>query len=102
MSNKSLREAAQQALDSLNAWHPYKALELLSEALAQPDNKGQPVAGFARDIEREATAPLIKQIKKDEALMRDVLEALTAEPEMREGACSIAIEALRERLEAKK
>lgn len=56
----------------------------------------------ARSIEREATAPLIKQIKEDEALMRDVLEAMTAEPEMREGACSVATEALRERLEAKK
>lgn len=44
MSNQSLREAAQQALDSLNAGHPYKALELLRVAIAQPDDKAQPVA----------------------------------------------------------
>lgn len=51
----------------------------------------------ARAIEREATAPLIEQIKEDEALMRDVFNAYE------NGVGMIAaINAIRQRLESKK
>lgn len=63
---------------------------------------------FANAIEREATAPLIEQIKEDEALMRQALTHF----EFIEGCNGVAILdpiglsemllALRQRLEAKK
>lgn len=60
---------------------------------------------FARAVERKATAPLIEQIKVDEALMRQALIALYSGPND-DGSFTPeyrgAIEALRKRLEAKK
>lgn len=59
--------------------------------------------GFARAIEREATAPLIEQIKEDEALMRQVLSWISAtDPQHAWSVEGRSVEALRQRLEAKK
>lgn len=71
--------------------------------------QGTPEA--VRALEREAmrlyreahpNGPPWQELIDHTRVMWVVLEAMTAEPEMREGACSIAIEALRERLEANK
>lgn len=60
---------------------------------------------FASAIEREATIPLVEQIKEDGALMRQALIAMYSSPNddgsfTPEYRC--AIEVLRKRLEAKK
>lgn len=65
--------------------------------------------GFARAIEREATAPLIEQIKEDEALMRQAAQVISWQSF---GECRAfcdgqiptpeeVVEAIRQRLEAK-
>lgn len=56
---------------------------------------------YARSIEREANAPLLEQIKENEALMHEVLTMITAHPYVR-WHCAAAAEALRKRLEARK
>lgn len=51
-------------------------VEAIQEECTGPYTHSLSVIDFARAIERESTAPLLEQIKEDEALMRQALACI--------------------------